>query len=772
MNACLLNSIRVAALAMLLLVCGADLATAQYETYYKPFYNHAILPLPDLRIRLAKTAPDTTRVRYLLAIADSFLARPGSIPQDIDSVERYLKKADALAHSLGSEKWKHNTLMEYGQYYQERAMPEAQLEVYRRAIILSQKSRNKELEADAWFYYSNNFYFEDSEQQSRVQAAANAIATSLNRESNNALKAAFRLKLLADFHLVHGQYDLAETEMLEVIAIYRSYNYKYIYYSYDLMSAIYNHKGDLSKALYYALCTLKACENQYKKPEGIFLRRLAEAYAALGKRDESIKWYTRSFNHYAERNDGIIWQMVLSELTSELIYDNQASKALELINKTKKRFPKSDEYADFWFAMAYGDVYTALGKFDLAAPYIKISLAELANEVNNDELNTRVYYAAGGFYFAQKKYDQAHYYLQKAADKKIRANLPLLIRLYKKLYEIDMIKNRPAAAIINLQYYHKLQDSVFTQEKINTVERLQIEFNAAQKENENELLRKKSELQSQQLERDLLIKRSTFGGLGFLSLLVILLYSRFNLKKRVNGILVEQKKTIAIAYEKLEVSVQQKNKLIQDKERLIKEVHHRVNNNLQLTMSLLNSQSYYLEDQSAITAIRESQHRIKSIALVHQKLYQSDNVATVNINPYVAELVDYLRNSLGGDRYINFEMQLADLEMDIGQAVPLGLFLNEAITNIIKYAFPGSAKGKVEIGLSAQQGNFYLLKIKDNGIGLPAGANEGKSNTLGMTLMKGLSSQMDAELLMENDNGLTISLIFENRQTDSLTLND
>jgi two-component sensor histidine kinase len=766
----LFAAFRLALLSAILAVISFTVAMAQPETYFKPVYYNT-QSVSELKKLVAATDQDTSRVKYLLLIADSFMSRQYELKADMDSTEHYLKAADQLAHRIGSGLWIHKTLMSYGEFYKEKQMPEEQYQVYRKAIVRAQKNGQKELEAQGWLFYSYNMVFNSSEQEQRVQLAAAAIYNSLYAQNSDHLAANARLKLVADWHLQRGYYELAEKEMLRVISFHESIGFREIYYSYDLMSAIYNHKGDLSKALYYALLTLKSCEKANKKLEGIFIRRLAEAYSAIGKRKESIAWFTKSLNYYLAEKDPFSIR-VLYELNRELIANGESGKAMEFLLSTRKKIPKVVDFDQFWLDMAYAETYTAVKQFDKAEPYVKRIVIESQTYERQEEITTQMNFTAGQFYIAQKKYRDAYYYLDKAAKSNIKANLPLLIELYKQLFEIDMILHKPEDAIVNLQKYHKLQDSVFTQEKQNTIERLQIEFSASQKETENELLRKKSQLQSQQLDRDEMIKKSTFGGLAFLMIVLILLYNRFNLKKRVYAILIKQKKAIDTAYAKLEVSFRQKNVLIADKERLIKEVHHRVNNNLQLTMSLLNSQSYYLEDPAAIAAIRESQHRIKSIALIHQKLYQTENVATINIHPYVSELVDYLRDSVGSQRKISFTLDMINLEMDIAQAVPLGLFLNEAITNIFKYAFPGNRSGKVLISLSNYDETKYILKIKDNGVGLPEDFDKGKSNTLGMTLMKGLSAQMDAELMMENDHGLTITLLFENRESQPLVLNN
>jgi two-component sensor histidine kinase len=251
-------------------------------------------------------------------------------------------------------------------------------------------------------------------------------------------------------------------------------------------------------------------------------------------------------------------------------------------------------------------------------------------------------------------------------------------------------------------------------------------------------------------------------GAIVLAVIIVMIYSRFRLKSRVNRQLLLQKKVVDQANQELGIAVAQKNKLLKDKEELIKEVHHRVKNNLQLTMSLLSSQSYYLEDKSAREAIEQSQHRLKSIALIHQKLYQTDNLGLIDVKPYILDLLSYLIETLRDKTHINFEINLLSIEMDISRAVSLGLFINEAVTNIYKYAFPEKSSGLVVISLMDYENDRYQLLISDNGIGLPVDLDQRKGATLGLTLMNGLSEQLEAKLKFTNNSGLVITLIFSN----------
>jgi two-component sensor histidine kinase len=206
--------------------------------------------------------------------------------------------------------------------------------------------------------------------------------------------------------------------------------------------------------------------------------------------------------------------------------------------------------------------------------------------------------------------------------------------------------------------------------------------------------------------------------------------------------------------------IAEKDNLLEEKEWLMKEIHHRVKNNLQIVISLLNTQSSYLDNDIAYNAIRESQHRMQSISLIHQKLYQSDNLALVNMPAYISDLVQYLKDSFDISSRVQFEMDIAPIELDVTKSVPLGLILNEAITNCIKYAFPQGGDGKISISLLPSGEDRYELLIHDNGIGFSETANLSKSKTLGMSLMRGLSKQLSGTFAVENRDGLTIIINF------------
>ncbi|MHC0445429.1 sensor histidine kinase [Flavobacterium sp. 3-218] len=238
---------------------------------------------------------------------------------------------------------------------------------------------------------------------------------------------------------------------------------------------------------------------------------------------------------------------------------------------------------------------------------------------------------------------------------------------------------------------------------------------------------------------------------GFLFLL--LLYSAFRLKKKKNEEIEIQRQQIAELNEL-------NKKLLTEKEWLLREIHHRVKNNLQIVISLLNAQSAYLHNEDALMAIKNSQHRMHAMSLIHQKLYQSDNLANINMDWYVHELINCMKDCFRTAEKINFILEVEKTYLDVAQAVPIGLIINEAVSNAIKYAFPDDRKGKIGIIFQNIGEKNYRLQISDNGIGLSQKLENIERNSLGMNLIIGLTDQIDGTFNMKNDNGLKITITF------------
>ena len=201
-------------------------------------------------------------------------------------------------------------------------------------------------------------------------------------------------------------------------------------------------------------------------------------------------------------------------------------------------------------------------------------------------------------------------------------------------------------------------------------------------------------------------------------------------------------------------------KLLNEKEVLLKEVHHRVKNNLQVISSILNLQSSYVKDQMTLDILRESQNRIKTMSFVHESLYRSDDFSYVNFSNYINSLSSNLvQTYIIKHANINLELDLGDVNLSLDQAIPCGLIINELVSNSIKYAFPLNRKGKIRIELT-KKGNKINLKVSDNGVGLPDNLDVENTDTLGLQLVYILVSQLDGDIKVINKKGTTFLFNF------------
>ncbi len=198
------------------------------------------------------------------------------------------------------------------------------------------------------------------------------------------------------------------------------------------------------------------------------------------------------------------------------------------------------------------------------------------------------------------------------------------------------------------------------------------------------------------------------------------------------------------------------NKLLtslQEKEVLLKEVHHRVKNNLQVISSILNLQSSYVKDKKTLNILRESQNRIKSMSFIHESLYRARDFSSLNFSEYIENLVRNLVQSYMLDHdNVNTELDLGQHALSLDQAIPCGLIINELVSNSIKYAFPKGKEGMITVKLKEVENKLHFT-VADNGIGLPENFNVEETDTLGLQLVYTLIDQLDGDIEVINDNG-------------------
>ena len=300
------------------------------------------------------------------------------------------------------------------------------------------------------------------------------------------------------------------------------------------------------------------------------------------------------------------------------------------------------------------------------------------------------------------------------------------IDLLRKIYDAQ---NNIPAAYDTQKRWRVLYDTLTNQNARKTVTTLQTQFETVQKETKIKELDKQNHTQQTQL----------IWAISGFTVLLISLIGGFYLYRKLNQ-------------NKLKVEEQS-----QQLTTLMKELHHRVKNNLAIVSSLLSMQSNRLEDKNAAKAVREGQMRVQAMSLIHQRLYKTDDVSTVNIKDYFTELAEGLMQAYGhtpDDFELNIEVENPALDVDL--AIPLGLIVNELMTNSFKYAYEGIERPSLNIYLKNDKA--ITLKIQDNGIGIDEKLVSQKSNSFGQKLIKGLSKQLKGTYRFENNQGTYFEL--------------
>ncbi|UTB32471.1 MAG: PAS domain S-box protein [Methanobacterium sp. ERen5] len=200
---------------------------------------------------------------------------------------------------------------------------------------------------------------------------------------------------------------------------------------------------------------------------------------------------------------------------------------------------------------------------------------------------------------------------------------------------------------------------------------------------------------------------------------------------------------------------------INEKDTLLREIHHRVKNNLQIISSLLSLQSRYIQDSDTLEVFKESQNRVRSMAIVHEKLYKSDNISKIDFGEYIDDLVNNLlyNYNIEPDK-IRFNTNIENIFFDVDTCTPCGLIVNELLTNSVKHAFPGDMNGQISIDLKDNDGT-YTLYVRDDGVGFPENVDHTNTDTLGLQLVTNLVNQLEGSIEIINKGGTTIKIKFK-----------
>ncbi len=287
--------------------------------------------------------------------------------------------------------------------------------------------------------------------------------------------------------------------------------------------------------------------------------------------------------------------------------------------------------------------------------------------------------------------------------------------------------------------FQTMQDSVFNVEKSRIIAEMEARFDTEKKEQQIAVLAKDNQLQTTR-------QYALLGGLVLVGLLALALWRNTRNRRRLNEVL-----------EKANAELTRKN---HDVQTLLREIHHRVKNNLQIISSLLRLQARRVSDEGAIEALQTGQARIRSMSLLHQRLYQGEVLKDIPMRPYLNDLAQSLLDAYRVDEdRITLSTDIDELSLNVDDAVPLGLISNELITNSLKHAFPGERKGKILIVLKKNETGFRL-EVADDGIGMTITDSKPvtSSTSFGLELVESLAQKLNGQLVFSNGQGTKTEL--------------
>jgi two-component sensor histidine kinase len=527
-----------------------------------------------------------------------------------------------------------------------------------------------------------------------------------------------------------------------------------------LIGGMYNDKGDYDKAISYYLQSVKIAEEYGDVEMTAFLSNcLAETYSDAGRPiSVTLPLYQKALKiEIAMEN----WQyvgMIWSNIAKDYMLSGNKTEAEKAAEQSIVYLHKKADRAYVYATVTtdIGEMYLGLGKFAEAEKYLAEALVILDSLKTKDNVLIPLS-ALAKLYVKTNDVEKAETSAKRLLQLAKAFKTKLFLRDgYKVLSDIAKKRNQPALALQYYDQYIKWNDSVFNENKEKSIADIESRIKLEQKELEVKYETQKKSQENLELKRSILGLRYKTVGIIIIAVLLLTLGIALivlnRTQKRKNEELMRQKRII--------------EKQSGEKDTLIREINHRVKNNLQVISSLLNLQANSLTDEGAIEALRDSHKRVKAISLIHQKLYGSENIASVPLEEYIKALFSDLKMMYAAKQVqLVCTIEPAGFYLDIESAVPVGLILNETITNVFKYAFPDNNAGMVFIDFRENGDDTYILDIQDNGIGLPEGFDPERSSSLGFRIIKELSKQLRGQFRYVTGRGTVFTIHFPGSYT-------
>lgn len=518
--------------------------------------------------------------------------------------------------------------------------------------------------------------------------------------------------------------------------------------SYLHLGHLKKNKGEYTLALQYSFKALEFYDELADYKGAVKTKALIGTCYSLSHENEMAKEYFKSAIKIGEKHNEI--QVAPYQgLGNTFYYQDSIEKAEEIYLSVINLLEETGETS----ASMTAGIFTNLGNIKYMQDNFKAAKDfyfegyKLYDKVGSILGICITSYNIGEVHFKLKEYAEAEKYFNitlkfgksiKSIDD-IEYALESLSDVYKEQGSFEKALNFS-------NQLHSFRDSINKINHGHIVDELQLKYKKEKNESklreQDKLIRdaKLEKIKNDQFSRSLLFGIVALGLVAFLSL-----FSYLKIKKK-NVIIEESKKEIDIN--------------LKEKDLLLKEIHHRVKNNLQMISSLLNLQTYSLKNKDALKALEESKNRVQAIALVHQKLYQNTNITEINLEQYVNELSNLMGNFNNVKKKVNYTITIKNIHLNVDTAVPLGLIICELISNSQKHAFDDVDTAEISINVKQKDQHNYQLQFKDNGKGLPDNFSIENLNSLGFEIIESLSEQLNGDLTIGTKHGMFFLLNF------------
>jgi two-component sensor histidine kinase len=504
---------------------------------------------------------------------------------------------------------------------------------------------------------------------------------------------------------------------------------------YTNLGYVFERRGDLGEAFEYASKTLKIGE-KYGDEKAIAMAYsdMSNLFWKQGKPNIGLEYGLKSLALFEKRNlYDLDYDFTLHVVGNNLIKLNRLDESLGYFQKSiaiGEKYGFYNNLSDTYIALS--DLYNQKGDY-IAAEKSGLEALKYAELLENDFMIMRSLLSLGKSNNSIGHFSHAIEFLEKSIhvatnDFGDKYYLSLVYLELSKAYEGD---KKFAKALEASRTYDKLKQSVFTAEADQRISLLQTEMNVSQKENT-------INLQEARLEKQKILQIFILTLAGFLVVILGISYVVLVRRKKYNLLLEKQNL---------------------EKEHLLKEIHHRVKNNLETISSLLALQTAKIENKEFQGIMEETQNRVHSIGMIHQRLYQGGNLKTIEMKDFFLNLGEYIIDTFNASQRVSLVCTMEPLELEIDQAIPIGLIVNELLSNSLKYAFPNGNKGSIKVSLSERESHLYL-QVSDNGIGI--GTNpEIHGSGFGTQLIQLLTRQLDGKMSLVTNSGTEVFFEFQ-----------